>query len=346
MSPAFGGKPLADVASAATLEVVVCTYNNGAMLDVALTALGRQRNVEPGRWSCLVVDNNCTDGTPRVVQKHIDEGAIPGLRLIHEPKQGLTPARLRGVQESTAPWIAFVDDDCILQGDWIAEAVSFAESHPHVGAFGGRVTLDFAAEPPSYARAYGYSFAEQDRGDSRHCVGFLVGAGLVVSRSALSACGWTDAPLLADRVGTRLVSGGDVEIVLRIASEGHELWYLPDCKLLHRIPPHRTTLGYLTAINRGLGVSQALTDALVWQGSSAGWFGASSWKLMKDLGALGSLARSVAVGNATAADLRIQANFRLGQLLGICRIARMSAGRRRELMGLARSREGRKDQAA
>jgi hypothetical protein len=250
------------------------------------------------------------------------------------------------VRVSTAPWIAFVDDDCILQSDWIATAVAFAESEPHVGAFGGRVVLDFTAEPPPYARAYSYSFAAQDRGDSRQRAGFLVGAGLVVRRSALSACGWTDAPLLADRVGKRLVSGGDVEIVLRVASAGHQLWYLPECRLLHRIPARRTTLAYLTAINRGLGASQALADAMVWPGSSAAWLGASSWKLVKDVGALGALARSMGSSNATSADLRIQANFRLGQLLGICRIARMSSERRRQLIGIARPRDGRRDRAA
>jgi hypothetical protein len=142
------------------------------------------------------------------------------------------------------------------------------------------------------------------------------------------------------------VSGGDVEIVLRIASRGLELWYVPECKLLHRIPPGRTTLQYLAAINRGLGVSQAFADALVWPGSGAAWFRGASWKLAKDVRALGSLARSVARGRATQADLRIQANFRLGQLLGICRVARMPSERRRELMGLAHPRDGRRTQAA
>ena len=69
-------------------------------------------------------------------------------------------------------------------------------------------------------------------------------------------------------------------------------------------------------------------------------------KLMKDMGALGSIARAVLGGRATTADLRIQANFRLGQLRGLVRIASMSSSRRRRLMGLARPRHGRKDRAA
>jgi GT2 family glycosyltransferase len=337
---------LADHTTTATLEVVVCTYDNAELLNHALTALGSQRDIEPARWGCLVVDNNCTDNTQQVVHRHIALGAIPGLRVVREPKQGLTPARLRGVQSSAVPWIAFVDDDCIVEDDWIARAVAFAEENGHVGAFGGRVVLDFTNEPPPFARTYGYSFAEQDRGGSRQQVGFLAGAGLVVNRAALSECGWTAAPQLADRVGKRLVSGGDVEIVLRIAATGRELWYLPECKLIHRILPRRTTLRYMSAINRGLGVSQAFADAMVWQGSGPGWFGASSVKLAKEVRRLGSLARNVLTGEASRADLRIQANFRLGQLLGICRVAAMAPRRRRELMGLARPRDSRRARAA
>lgn len=337
---------MGDIGSPPTLEVVICTYNNAPMLADALAALARQRALDGARWGCLVVDNNCTDATATLVEKYIADGTIPGLRVVREPGQGLTPARLCGVRSSVAPWIAFVDDDCILESDWIVQAVSFAESHPDAGAFGGTVTLDFCADPPAYARAYGYSFAEQNHGDVRQRAGFLVGAGLVVSRSALSSCGWTDEPVLPDRIGRRLVSGGDVEIVLRIASQGYELWYVPDCRLRHRIPPQRTSLRYLAAINRGLGVSQALADAMVWPGSSAGWVRTSSLKLMKDMGALGSIARAVLGGRATTADLRIQANFRLGQLRGLVRIASMSSSRRRRLMGLARPRHGRKDRAA
>ena len=137
-----------------------------------------------------------------------------------------------------------------------------------------------------------------------------------------------------------------MEIVLRIASAGHELWYVPDCGLLHRIPPRRTTLAYLTAINRGLGASQALADAMAWSGSTAAWFGTTSWKLVKDAATLGRLARSVAAGSATSADLRIQTHFRLGQLLGIYRMARLAPSRRRAIMGAARTDEGRNARAA
>ena len=129
-------------------EVVICTYNNAAMLDGVLTSLARQKPARDGRWSCLVVNNNCTDRTAEVVQQHISAGAIPGLRSVRETRQGLTPARLCGVRSTGAQWTAFVDDDCFLEPDWIVNAMAFAESHPEAGAFGGKVILDWEVEPP------------------------------------------------------------------------------------------------------------------------------------------------------------------------------------------------------
>src|SRR5262249_11978751 len=88
------------------------------------------------------------------------------------------------------------------------------------------------------------------------------GSGLVVSRSSLSARGCIDAPLLADRMGESLVSGGDVEIVPRISGAGYELWYVPECEPHNRIPARRISPRYLRDIKRSLRVSQALADAL------------------------------------------------------------------------------------
>jgi glucosyl-dolichyl phosphate glucuronosyltransferase len=332
---------MSEVSATPALEVVICTYNNGAMLGGVLSTLACQRPVETASWSCLVVDNNCTDDTPNVIGRHMLAGAIPDLRTVRESKQGLTSARLRGARSTTAPWIAFVDDDCFLQSDWIAQAIAFAESHSWVGAFGGRVVLDWEAEPPRYARAYGYCFAEQDHGNFPQQVTFLAGAGLVVNRLALSACGWIDAPLLADRVGEKLVSGGDVEIALRIAGIGRELWYVPQCVLNHRIPARRFSPRYLINVNRNLGISQALADALVSADPISSWLFESIFKVAKQTLGLARVAFDVTRKRKASAEFFIQASFKLGQLQGIWRVLTMSPSRRRELLGRARPGSGR-----
>ena len=329
-----------DTSAAPALEVVICTYNNAATLDGVLATLARQVPSENPRWTCLVVDNNCTDETQNVICKYVSDGTVPGLRFVREPEQGLTPSRLRGVQTSNAKWIAFVDDDCFLEPDWIAQALSFSERHPTAGAFGGRVILDWQAEPPSYARNFAYCFAEQNRGDVEQHVPFVAGAGLVVNRDALAACGWTDGPLVADRIGKNLVSGGDVEIVLRIASAGYALWYTPMCTLHHQIPAWRTTKRYLKTINRNLGVSQSLADALVSEGTVAQWFFRSILAAGKQTLSLARVASQVIRRSKSMADFSIQASFSSGQLQGIWRILSMSPNQRRKFLGRARCPSG------
>ena len=320
------------------LDVVICTYNNAAMLEGVLKTLAHQRCAENARWTCLVVNNNCTDQTDDVIRRHVDSGAIPGLRSVREKEQGLTPARACGMRSTAARWTAFVDDDCFLQPDWIANAIAFSKSHPTAGAFGGRVILDWEAEPPSYLRAYGYSFAEQNHGEVQRDVTFLAGAGLVVNREAMTQCGWMNRPILEDRVGKNLVSGGDVEIVLRIKAAGYALWYVPECVIHHQIPARRTQTAYVRTINRNLGVSQTLADALVYPQSDMRWIFGSFGKGADQILGLLRLAFQAVRRSKSLTDFSIQASFKLGQLQGIWRIIRMSPSRRSALVGRARPR--------
>jgi GT2 family glycosyltransferase len=185
------------------------------------------------------------------------------------------------VQETSAPWIAFVDDDNILEAGWlnaIAQAIRFV---PQAGAIGGRVVLDWEQPPPFFLKNFGFCFAEQEPGGVARELDSLVGAGMVVRREALLACGWIERPLLADRVGERLVSGGDVEIAQRIRGAGYALWYTPDAVLRHRIPPSRATWRYLLRANYGLGASEALVSALTWPGDWPSWRRSAQWRSVR-----------------------------------------------------------------
>ncbi len=323
--------PLADV----ELDVVICTFDNAHMLDRVLVALAAQRPAG-GRWRVLVVDNNSTDDTPEVVERHLATGAVPGLRRVEEPTQGLTPARLRGVRATTAPWIAFVDDDCILDARWVERALAFARSHPECGGFGGRVVPTYVETAPAVVARYGWAFAEQDLGDAPATVDCLVGAGMVVNRVALAESGWTTLPLLADRVGRRLVSGGDVEIALRVAATGRPLWYVPGCELQHVIPARRTTVPYLRRMTRSLGVSSSLASALTWRDSRRAWLRAATADLLASLLTVAKLVRRVRTGPEARQDVALAASYEWGRWLGTARIAGLLVRGRCELFGRAR----------
>lgn len=314
------------------LELVICTYNNAPSLEKVLTAIAQQQTPPSIGWSVLVVNNNCTDNTDDVVNRAIQAGQIPGLRMVYEPHQGLTPARLCGVQNTTAPWIAFVDDDCVLQPNWVAEAIAFATQHSTCGGFGGKVTLDWQTPPSPYVLEFTYCFAEQNKGDTPQQVDCLVGAGMVVNRSALEAVGWINHQFLSDRIGKQLISGGDVEIGLRLAAH-YELWYVPACHILHQIPSHRTTYSYLLRINYGLGHGQLLSEALNWERSYTSWLRASvrqAWGHTRYAGYLGLQAIKRRKSLKPAA---ITFAFWRGYWLGLWHVIHLPKERRQEFLG-------------
>jgi glucosyl-dolichyl phosphate glucuronosyltransferase len=311
-----------------SIDVVICTYNRAAGLDAVLSALSQQSPAVDVAWSVLVVDNASTDATTDVVDAHSSRQLLPGLRRVRENEQGLTPARRRGVRETSAPWIAFVDDDNLLAPGWLDAIAQAIRLHPDAGAIGGRVVLDWEQPPPAYFKRFGFCFAEQEPGGAPCELSSLVGAGMVVSRKALVECSWLERPLLADRVGKRLISGGDVEIAQRIRGAGYPLWYTPEAVLRHRIPPDRVSWHYLLRVNYGLGGSEALVSALTWLGDWPSWRRSAQRRAVKDM-ARALLRPQGVVG--TLASL----SFAIGFTRGVGACITMHLSERRVLLGAA-----------
>lgn len=314
------------MSSDSLIDIVICTYNNAAMLDRVLQCLVAQDTTDVS-WSVLVVENNCTDATQRIVAEYIAVGKIPGLRIVSEPVQGLTPARLRGVHETTAPWIAFVDDDCLLDRGWIGAAADFAIQHPEAAAFGGCVVPVWEVPSTPFLLRYNWCYAAQDYGCHPCQVEFLVGAGVVINRGALIETGWTSNQYLDDRIGRRLISGGDVEIALRLLGIGRPMWFTPNCVIRHAVSRNRITMRYLAAINRRLGTSYVFAEAM--KSTTPTWLGVLlrdtlaeaarlPWQIVRVL--RGRQSELNFLHGPTASDFLLCACFFLGKLEGLARL--------------------------
>jgi GT2 family glycosyltransferase len=305
------------------LDIVICTYANPVMLDLVLSALEGQQCTDD-TWNVTVVDNNSPAETEAVVTRHIGRGLIPGLRRIVELEQGLTPARLRGVRDTSGRWIAFVDDDCILDEHWVANALAFARANPGCGGFGGRVVPEYD-DAPAVIGEYGWAFAEQVLGDVAIEVDCLVGAGMVLRREVLAESGWSDRPFFQDRVGSKLVSGGDVEIALRVAATGKPLCYTPALALRHLIPAHRTTMPYLVRIIRGLGVSTSISGALLSAPSYRAWARGVARELLWAMIHLLRSSTRIVRGRDQRDGWLLSASYELGRWMGVVRVVSLMA---------------------
>jgi N-acetylglucosaminyl-diphospho-decaprenol L-rhamnosyltransferase len=105
------------------IAAVVVSYQSAATIDECLTRLRAAEGVRQIR----IVDNGSTDATLALVQRHAS--LDPRLHFIANPDNpGFSVACNQGARDSDAPWIAFVNPDCLLEPDALARLRAHAVS--------------------------------------------------------------------------------------------------------------------------------------------------------------------------------------------------------------------------
>jgi len=121
LSPVTGSPP--------TIAVVVATRDRAPRLRKLLEALRRQ-TLDPAGFEVIVVDDGSDDNTPRVLEEELERGVLP-LRTLRNPRSaGPGPARDRGWRMSSAPIVAFTDDDCEPAPGWLFALRATGEGRP------------------------------------------------------------------------------------------------------------------------------------------------------------------------------------------------------------------------
>lgn len=243
------------------ISVVICTLNRAQYLRIALQSLVCQ--VVPDRFEVLVVDNGSSDSTPAVTRDFAD--ALP-LRQIVEPKTGLCHARNSGWQKARGRFVAYLDDDAVAEPGWLAATVEGFAIEPGAGAVGGRVRPIWEAPQPSWlsdhaARALtivDWSAIPKRLTDLRQ--EWLVGANMAVPRRVLQEVGGFHPGL--DRVGTNMLSSGDVFLQEQILIRGHPIVYHPAMAVWHVVTPSRLTKAWFRRRYYWQGVSDAVMQLI------------------------------------------------------------------------------------
>jgi glycosyltransferase involved in cell wall biosynthesis len=240
-----------------TLSIILPTYNRVALLRNAIAALLRQ-TAPSGSYEIIVVDNNSSDGTPEAVAEIGD----PRLRVIREPRQGLSYARNAGIEAARAPIVAFTDDDVEAAAGWVETIVSALDAHPQVDGVGGRVLPAWIRQRPSWlTREHWAPLALQDHGDGRRFfdrsrpIG-LVGANVAFRRDVFERIGLFSKDV--QRVKEGIGSTEDHDFLSRLYVAGGRMLYEPRMLTMARVQPDRYDRGYHRRWHEGHGRFHAL----------------------------------------------------------------------------------------
>jgi GT2 family glycosyltransferase len=218
----------------------------------------------------VVVENRPPSAETRhVVEKQFEDR---GVRYVEEVRRGLSSARNAGLAAATGEFVAFADDDVVVDPSWIRSAVDAFESTPAAACVTGRIlplTLESATEQLFD------QFAALDKGTDRrvfrlpesrlleplfpYAAGHVgSGANIFLRRDvALQVSGFD--PLLG--AGTPAVGGEDLDLFIRLAYGGHVIVYDPAVLVRHEHPQDRRSLRR-HAYHYGIGLTAVLTKQL------------------------------------------------------------------------------------
>ncbi len=198
------------------IAVIIPHYEDPARLRRCLDALAAQDPAPD--VEIVVVDNGSTADLSWVAAEH------PRVRLVTEEAKGAGPARNRGVAETRARLLFFVDADCVPDADWVeAGRRAMAEGAEILGGAVG--TFDETPPPRSGAQAFeavlAFNFQRYIE-----VVGFTGAGNLLTRREIFEATG-----------GFRPAVSEDIDWSRRATALGYRIAFAPEVRVVH---PTRT----------------------------------------------------------------------------------------------------------
>ena len=214
-------------------SVIVCTRNGGARIANCLLAISE---MEGGSFETIVVDDGSTDFTKEIVAEK-----FPDVRLLSIPPSGLSAARNIGAEAATGEILAFTDDDCEPDREWLVRlGKAFLDSE--ISAAGGPNLPPPARSPMEAVIRSAPGAPSHVLFDDTHAE-HLPGCNIAVRRTAFDAIGGFD-PIFR-------TAGDDVDFCWRLSDAGHRLGFVPGAFVWHwRRPSIRAFLKQQTGYGK------------------------------------------------------------------------------------------------
>jgi len=225
------------------LSFVVPAYNEENYLPACLEAILAQTRDREDRFEIVVVNNASTDRTREIALRY------PGVKVVDEPRKGLTFARQAGFLSTSGALIANVDADSRLTPGWVDHVLAaFADDSELVALSGPFIYYDLTPMQQIGVRGF-YLIAWITYAINRYIlrVGSMVqGGNFVVDRAALERIGGFNLAIS--------FYGEDTDIARRMSAVGdvlftHELKMFSSARRLKKeglcVMAARYTVNYL-----------------------------------------------------------------------------------------------------
>ncbi|WP_347100787.1 glycosyltransferase family 2 protein [Sagittula stellata] len=232
-----------------TLDIAICTHNRPDDLSCTLDSLAGLHSPEGVRLRLVLVLNACD--LEVVTWGRRCAAVLPfASHVVEEPEPGLSHARNRAIRESTADWLAFLDDDVKVSPEW-AQGLLATAAALEADIIAGRTQLWWrdCAQPDWWSPHFDWIVSAFDHGDVDHILtpARAVGANFACARRVYEAVGLFDPDL--GRKGCSLAAGEESDYLARADARGFCCAYSAGAKVQHLVAPKRLEPAYFRQVS-------------------------------------------------------------------------------------------------
>ncbi|MBO0950975.1 glycosyltransferase family 2 protein [Fibrella forsythiae] len=131
------------------ISVIIPTYHRPELLRKCLDALAMQ-TLSPEQFEILVVDDGDQPQTALAVRKAMQETGLAIRYLAQPERRGPAAARNRGWRVAIGALIAFTDDDCVPDPNWLSAGLAGFNGGSSV--LTGQLTMPLPENPTAHER--------------------------------------------------------------------------------------------------------------------------------------------------------------------------------------------------
>lgn len=242
-----------------TISFIICTYNREKYIYECLRRLAN--NTSQTDWEIVLVNNNSTDSTASECARFAADYPSADYHYFVEKQQGLSFARNRGIREAKGDWLVFLDDDAMVENNYISNLTQYIADLSDMAAFGGKILPFFEdGKEPAWLSSWTLIWLSAlDMGKKVKLFKgkqYPIGANMGVKHNIADLIGFFDTNL--GRKGKNFIGGEEKDFFSRIQDRHLPIYYLPDIAVHHCVPSSRTTDDYIRKLGRGVGLSQRI----------------------------------------------------------------------------------------
>lgn len=242
------------------LSVIICTYNRDKYIYNVLKSLA-ENTLSPELYEIVLIDNNCTDNTNSECDRFVHDYPAVTFRYFVETNQGLSHARNRGIRESSGDVLVYVDDDALVNAEYLQTYYDFFCQHTDIEAAGGPIIPRYETEEPAWMSHFtkalitGYKYLG-DKVKEFPKNDYPGGGNAAYRASVFEKVGLFNVEL--GRKGDSLVGAEEKDIFDKMTTLGMRFYYLPSAILYHLIPEKKLSDDYFNRLTYSIGKSERM----------------------------------------------------------------------------------------